>query len=613
VLGSLDDEALAASIGLDELDRRAGASLSEFDALRRARIYLANRHWAEARTHLRYIVDSFPESLNRAEALYQTGFCYYREEDQDAAITWFERVHNEFPQKREGQEGYYWVAAALQKARRYEAAASRYAEFITRYPSSDRVEGAYRNIPDCYRYAGKLGTAIEWSLLIEQRYAGQPLATVGLFNRAKIELARGSYAAALELLTRLEARYPNPRQLGAPLRGEPAFLRIYALEKMGRISEAVRLYLVIPDERDNYFGLRATERLLAIAATEAGRRVTEPLFRSYRDQAARAVAGGRWSEAKDSANRALRLTVSAAERAALLSILNDCYARLPAYSWPSEYRVINAARSAITDGDSNPTQRSHRELAAELGFLGLYDEAALEVRLGGLSSIQSNGAGGEPVDTPRNREYSLAVYSNRGNQANFAIAYAESTLRSIPRDYRLELLPRDVAELLYPAPYRDSLVRYAPRKGVDPRLVLSLARQESRFDASVKSPASARGLMQFISETALRLAASEGLDGFELDDVYEPDTALRLASRYVADLFQMFPDNPHAAAAAYNTGEQNVERWLFRAGSTEPELLLAEVAIPETKDYVAKVMCNYAAYRQLYTASLEPRDPSNPR
>ncbi|HJZ68909.1 MAG TPA: lytic transglycosylase domain-containing protein, partial [Blastocatellia bacterium] len=204
-------------------------------------------------------------------------------------------------------------------------------------------------------------------------------------------------------------------------------------------------------------------------------------------------------------------------------------------------------------------------------------------------------------------EYSMAVYSNRGDQAYRAIAFGESAAKAIPQDYQLPLMPRDLVELIYPAPYRDAFDLYSPRLGVDPRLVLSLARQESRFNPSVKSSASARGLLQFITETAKKLADEEGLKHFELDDVYTPEVAIRLAVRYVADLQKLFPNNPPAVLAAYNTAEQNVERWIARARSSDPDRLLTEIAIPETKDYVAKVMSSYRAYVRLYTEDLKPR------
>jgi soluble lytic murein transglycosylase len=609
VAGSRDDSALRAAEGLDALDRAARIKPTEFEALRRARIYLSNRHWPEARAHLLFIVEGSPESPNRAEALYQTGFTLYREEKYDEAITWFERAHSEFPSKKEGEQGFYYVGTALQKARRYPEAARRYIDFISEYPEGDLVEGAYRNAVDSLRYARKDDEAVAWSRTIIERFAGKPLAAVGIYNEARIEMVRGRFAAAEQLLLRLQAQPIYPRLMGAPIRGEAAFMRAYVIEQMGRIGEAARLYLSIPEERENYFGYRATLRLRAIAATEQGRRVVDALARGYREQARQALSGGRYAEAKDAAAQGLRLNEDASVHRDLIEVLRASYTRLPAYSSVWNARLIPAARNVLTSG------QSERSIASELLFLGLYDEGAVELRASGFD------AAGEPPQAGstrlvsgssagivrRDAAYSLAVYSNRGDHANYALKFAEPFFRSVPQDYRIELMPRDLAELMYPAPYRDSFGRHAPRQGVDPRLVLALARQESRFDPSVKSPEAARGLLQFITETALETARAEGIEKFELDDVYDPQIAVRLAVRHVADLFKQFPNNPYAVVASYNTGAQNVERWIFRSLSGDPDRMVAEVAIPETKDYVAKVMNNYRAYQALYGQDLKPR------
>ena len=596
VNGSRDDYALAAAIGLDGLDREARIKPNEFDAMRRARIYLFNRHWQEARAHLLDIIDRFPESANRSEALYQAGFTFFREYNHDDAIKWFSRAHSEFPAKKDGEQGYYYVGSSLQQSRRYEESARRYQDFITAYPQSELLEGAYRNVVDCLRYAGKFDEAVEWSRRIVDKYAGQPLATVGLYNEAKIQLTRGNYEAALQLLTRVAALPVTAKVISAPIRGEAAFLRIFTLEKMGRIAEAARAYLATADERDNYFGHRATERLRALLETEEGRRVIEPMARAYRAQARSALDGGRYAEAKDAANQALRLTEDAAARTDLLAILRKCYARLPVYEAAWRYRLVPVGREVQKATQSTEADASRQALASELMFLGLYDEGVTELASAGLGSTSSGDA-----------SYSMAVYSNRGDQAYRAIAFGESAAKAIPQDFRLELMPRDLAELIYPAPYKDAFDRYSPAARVDPRLVLSLARQESRFNPSVKSAASARGLLQFIPETAQTLADEEEIKGFELDDVYMPEIAVRLAVRYVADLLKLFPDNPHAVLAAYNTGEKNVERWIARARSSDVDRLVTEIAIPETKDYVAKVMNSYRAYTLLYTQDLKPR------
>ncbi len=321
--GSRDDYALAAAAGLDALDRSAAARPSEFEALRRARVYLHNRHWIEARAHFSDIVERFPDSPNRAEALYQTGFTFYREDNYDEAIKWFERAHAEFPAKKEGEQGYYYVGTALQKARRYEEAARRYSDFIAAYPESELLEGAYRNVVNSLRYAGKYVEAIQWSRRIGEVFAGRPLAVVALYNEAKIELVRGRYNEATDLLIRIQAQQIYPRLVSAPIRGEAAFLRILALEKMGKLSEAAQLYMAIPDERENYFGHRATERLLAIGRTEQGRRIIDSMMRSYREQARAALQAARYAEAKDAATRALRLTGRRCRRARSTDHLAD--------------------------------------------------------------------------------------------------------------------------------------------------------------------------------------------------------------------------------------------------------------------------------------------------
>ncbi len=611
VNGSRDDYALAAALGLDSLDRAAKIKPNEFDALRRARIYLYNRHWQEARGHLLDLVDRFPDSPNRSEALYQAGFGFFREYNYDEAIKWFKRAHAEFPDKKDGEQGYYYVGSSLQQARLYEEAARHYADFITAYPASELLEGAYRNVVDCFRYAGNLDEAVEWSRRIVQKYANQPLATVGLYNEAKIQLTRGNYDAALLLLTRIAALPVTAKVISAPIRGEAAFLRIFTLEKMGRISEAARAYLATPDERDNYFGFRATERLRGLLKTEEGRRVIEPMARAYRTQARAALDEARYGEAKDAANQALRLIVDDAARTDLLGILRKCYARLPAYEATLRYRLIPVGREVVGSLKATQGEASHQALAAELMFLGLYDEGVTELADAGIGAGQPSGRSGtRGASMPQSSGdagFSMAVYSNRGDQAYRAIAFGESAAKAIPQDFQLELMPRDLVELIYPAPYRDAFDRYSPVAGVDPRLVLSLARQESRFNPAVKSGASARGLLQFIPETAETLANEEGMKGFELDDVYTPEIAVRLAVRYVADLQKLFPNNPHAVLAAYNTGEKNVERWIARARSSDVDRLVTEIAIPETKDYVAKVMNSYRAYSLLYTQDLKPR------
>jgi soluble lytic murein transglycosylase len=224
---------------------------------------------------------------------------------------------------------------------------------------------------------------------------------------------------------------------------------------------------------------------------------------------------------------------------------------------------------------------SHQTIAGELLFLGLYDEGAPE--------LAETAAGTETV----------IFYCAKGDCAHRSLKYSETILNKLPEDYRIELLPREWSELLYPMPYREELIRYAAARGVDPRFALSIIRQESRYNPKVKSRAAARGMLQFIASTANSIARQLKIEDFDQDDLYDPDTAILFGSQYLQNLFREF-NSPQAVAAAYNGSEESVRRWRARARSTEPDRLVIEVLKRETKEYVFRVMNFYDAYQTIY-------------
>ncbi|MBD0325379.1 MAG: transglycosylase SLT domain-containing protein [Pyrinomonadaceae bacterium] len=163
----------------------------------------------------------------------------------------------------------------------------------------------------------------------------------------------------------------------------------------------------------------------------------------------------------------------------------------------------------------------------------------------------------------------------------------------------------------YPALYRESIVRAAASRKIDPRLVLAIMRQESGFRPRAKSPAAARGLLQLTVDTAQKYTARVGLNNLQDDDLYRPEISILVGSEYLSELMRLFPNLPEAVAASYNGGEDNAARWLKRAKRRDAGVFTAEVGFAETKNYVYKVMANYRAYRQLYTQDLRPRSASN--
>ena len=159
----------------------------------------------------------------------------------------------------------------------------------------------------------------------------------------------------------------------------------------------------------------------------------------------------------------------------------------------------------------------------------------------------------------------------------------------------------------YPAPYRASILKTAKANKLDPRFILAIIRQESVFRPTAKSPAGARGLLQLTIDAAQKYAPAAGLNNLAENDLYRPDIAILLGGEYLAELARMFPGMLEAVAASYNGGEDNVARWVKRAQHKDPGVFTAEIGFEETKGYVQKVMANYRAYQQLYTADLQRR------
>jgi soluble lytic murein transglycosylase len=157
----------------------------------------------------------------------------------------------------------------------------------------------------------------------------------------------------------------------------------------------------------------------------------------------------------------------------------------------------------------------------------------------------------------------------------------------------------------YPAPYRQAIISAARTRKLDPRFILALIRQESVFRPLAKSPAGARGLLQLTIDAAQKYAANAGMTNVQENQLYEPETSIRLGSEYLSELSGMFPNLLEAVAASYNGGEDNVARWVKRAKQKDAGVFTSEVGFDETKAYVQKVMNNYRVYKQLYTTDLE--------
>jgi soluble lytic murein transglycosylase len=118
--------------------------------------------------------------------------------------------------------------------------------------------------------------------------------------------------------------------------------------------------------------------------------------------------------------------------------------------------------------------------------------------------------------------------------------------------------------------------------------------QESKFDANARSSAGAVGLMQLQPATAQGIAKYTGGSKFVVSDLDNPEINVRYGAWYLHHLIQKYGDE-RLALAAYNAGQDNVDRW--RAAGEG-------IQFSETRAYVDRVERLKEIYRRTYKSQL---------
>jgi soluble lytic murein transglycosylase len=144
--------------------------------------------------------------------------------------------------------------------------------------------------------------------------------------------------------------------------------------------------------------------------------------------------------------------------------------------------------------------------------------------------------------------------------------------------------------LWYPLRYEQIVRGHARNYSLDPALVAAVIYQESKFKPNARSTSGAIGLMQLLPATAKGIALHTGGSAFRVDDLYDPEINVRYGAWYLRHLLRKYGDE-RSALAAYNAGQDNVDRWR-RDGR--------EIQFPETRAYVNRVEDLKQIYRDAY-------------
>ena len=162
-----------------------------------------------------------------------------------------------------------------------------------------------------------------------------------------------------------------------------------------------------------------------------------------------------------------------------------------------------------------------------------------------------------------------------------------------------ERLPAEMQRVIFPLDYWNLIRRYAAKHELDPYLMAALVAQESSFQADARSSANAWGLMQILPSTGRKLARAEGMRRFSTAKLVDPETNVRLGTRYFAGLVNSLGAD-HLALASYNAGPSRVTRWRAEKPGVPRDEFIDDIPFPETQNYVKRILGTAEDYRRLY-------------
>lgn len=256
--------------------------LSMQEHLYRGEVYMANRHFPEAREHWKKIIENYStDDAAMAKALFGTARSYMWEREYQKAVDWFEKLSGNYLTTKEGREGLAFKGASYVRLGKNSEAAKTYEQYTVMFPSGERIESSYLNIIDSLREAKKYDDAKLWVEKTRAKFGASKTTTNALQAKLRMEIFRQNWndaVAAADETLRL-----NKFAGSMSSADEIKFLKAFALEKAGERTQALSVYFSIPDSFTSYYGGLAKERLFVIAPNNTLRTafVTPAMEREY--------------------------------------------------------------------------------------------------------------------------------------------------------------------------------------------------------------------------------------------------------------------------------------------------------------------------------------------
>ena len=498
---------------------------------------------------------------------------------------------------------YAKFAKSAARAGEAERARALFEEAIARFPASKEY---FALVLDYAEFHRKQGETVAAAALLEKHLADAPPAfrSEARFLRARVEWKAGRLADARKEFLEIAEGDALP---GTADRAR--YLAAWIAEDEGDLAGATESYERLRGARDDSirrearfrfaYGLYRTGRHdEAIAAFEAGE----------------TGGGGTVERARHRywKARALRDAGRGAEAAPIFADLaGDAFAGIYALFAVSDrgaetFRFLNASTTGettacgeererlwarIRNADWGPADAEKIRRAERLTHLGMIDYAVLEA---------------ERVDRTAARK---AIGTGDGG--------AQGLIRYLAGDLKGGIRETTNVRLDPEHPGLTDRIQYplAPeflgdcdrrRSGIDPLVLHSVIRQESRFQSDILSSAGAVGLMQLMPRTAAEAARKEKMPKPHRKDLLRPAVNVRLGAAYLSRLVKGYGGDYFRAVAAYNAGETAVDRW-WKQANGDPAAFLEGINYKETRFYLRRVFLNLLQYFRIYRPEMFAR------
>jgi soluble lytic murein transglycosylase len=390
---------------------------------------------------------------------------------------------------------------------------------------------------------------------MEQRFPTSPWLAEALYSAGNMYLLRKDYPQAIAYYKELATRFPNHRY--APSSHWKAAWLNY---RLGNYSEAAVLF----DKQ--------------IALYPGGKEIPAALYwrgRVYADQEHQPAMAAAYYDTVSRIFEHYYYAQIARQRLAELGQVT-----------PADVAMLsNLHREEIPAlTDDVPEDDEHVIKARLLANAGLNEYIPAEIQA--ADGSEQWGAFAE-----------AEIYSSDGEvfRAMRVLKHALPFYTSAP----IDTIPLSYWKILFPQQYWSAIQQYATKNGLDPYMVASLIRQESEFNPGAISGANAWGLMQLLPSVGRSMAREEGIRHFNETELLNPETNIRLGTRYLKQTLDKFDGEPAYAFAAYNAGDSRVTDWQSIGKYHGMDEFVESIPFTETREYVQAILRNESIYRAL--------------